>query len=576
MKNFYRGMMAVIAVITFAAQPVFAATTEYTLVIERQPVTIIGKPINKLTLNGSIPGPTLRFSEGDEAIIHVVNKLDEVSSLHWHGLLLADGMDGVPGLGGFHGIPAGETFTYRFTVRQSGTYWYHSHSKGQEQDGLYGAMIITPKFEDPIRAERDYVLVLSDFHETESGRIMANLKMSAEYYQYNRRTVADFLADVRSQGFRFAWDTLSMWGKMRMLPTDLSDVSGYTFLLNGRTPEQNWTGLFNSGERIRLRLINASAMSFYDVRIPSLPMTVVAADGRNVEPLQIDELRIGVAETYDLIVTPEQDLAYTFIAESIDRSGFALGTLAPREGMQGPAPEHRPRALLTMADMGGAHADHNTPQANAEVGGHIQHGINHSTAGHDMSDNSADYETGKPGSGWAKTFAPEGTRTLSYKDLRYLNAQPDTRPPQREIEVRLGGNMERYIWTMNGRKYSDSPDPIRLNYGERVRLRFVNETMMAHPMHLHGMFVQLENGQPAAKLPNKHTVIIAPGDSYSVLLTADEPGEWAFHCHMIFHMMAGMVSEVVVARLDATDIPVPQRPSATGMEPADEGAHHAH
>ncbi|MBP7721930.1 MAG: copper resistance system multicopper oxidase [Alphaproteobacteria bacterium] len=515
--------------------PFQAQAEEYSLTIAREPVNITGNSVKKITVNGTIPGPTLRFQEGEEVTIHVTNKMHEDTSVHWHGLLLPGEMDGVPGFNGFPGIRPGETFAYHFKIRQAGTYWYHAHSMGQEQDGHYGSIVIAPKGKDPVQADRDYVVLLSDFTDEESGSIMANLKMSSDYYQYARRTVGDFFADAKEDGFGKAWKNAKMWGEMRMLPTDLSDVTGYTFLTNGKTPEQNWTGIFKPGERVRLRFINASAMSFYDVRIPGLKMQVVSADGQYVEPVPVDEFRFGVAETYDVIVTPKDDKAYTIAAEPIDRTGFALGTLAPREGMKGDIPEARPRALLTMADMGMAHD---------------MSGMDHSK----MSPEEMEQMMEDMRSGWAKAGTLPGDKALSYADLRYLGIQKDTRQPEREILVRLGGNMERYIWTINGKKYADS-GPINLNYGERVRLKFVNDTMMAHPMHLHGMFVQLDNGQPAEKLPNKHTVIVPPGQSYSVLLTADEAGEWAFHCHLLYHMMAGMMNKVIVAKLDPSAVP---------------------
>ncbi len=542
-----------------------AQAGEYSLTIAREPVNITGNSVKKITVNGTIPGPTLRFQEGEEVTIHVTNKMNEDTSVHWHGLLLPGEMDGVPGFNGFPGIKPGETFTYHFKIRQAGTYWYHAHSMGQEQDGHYGSIVITPKGNDPVQADRDYVVLLSDFTDEESGSIMANLKMSSEYYQYARRTVGDFFIDAKEDGFSKAWKNAKMWGEMRMLPTDLSDVTGYTFLTNGKTPEQNWTGIFKPGERMRLRFINASAMSFYDVRIPGLKMQVVSADGQNVEPVPVDEFRFGVAETYDVIVTPKEDKAYTIAAEPIDRTGFALATLAPREGMRGEIPSPRPRALLTMADMGMDHdmggMDHS--KMNMDMTG--MEGMDHSKMNHDMSqmDHAAmghempskeSMDEISMESGWAKAGTPPGDKALSYADLRYLGIQKDTRQPEREILVRLGGNMERYIWTINGKKYADS-GPINLNYGERVRLKFINDTMMAHPMHLHGMFVQLENGQPAEKLPNKHTVIVPPGQSYSVLLTADEAGEWAFHCHLLYHMMAGMMNKVIVAKLDPSAVP---------------------
>lgn len=545
-------VLTTLLALLFLATQAWAGT--YHLDIAHKEVTVGGHTVQKIAVNDSIPGPTLHFTEGENVTVSVTNHLDETSSIHWHGLLIDAKMDGVPGFNNWPGIPPGETFTYHFKIRQTGTYWYHSHSGGQEQDGVYGALVLEPKGDDPIKADRDYVVVLSDMSPETPQQILGNLKMSSDYYNYSRRTIGDFFDDVKKRGWSGAWDNAKMWGEMRMSPTDLADVSGYTFLVNGKSPEQNWTGLFKPGEKVRLRFINASAMSFYDVRIPGLKMQVVSADGQNVEPVPVDEFRFGVAETYDVIVTPKEDKAYSIVAEPIDRTGFGLATLAPREGMRGPEPHKRPRALLTMSDMG----------MEMDMSGMDHEHMSHEEMQQMMEDMK---------SGWAKAGTSKGDKALSYKDLRYYGTQKDTRAPERTITVHLGGNMERYIWTMNGKKYEDA-GPINLRYGERVRLKFVNDTMMAHPMHLHGMFVQLENGQPAGKLPNKHTVIVPPGESYSVLLTADEPGEWAFHCHLLYHMASGMMRKVVVAKLDAKDMPaMPQSSETMNMEG---GHHHAH
>lgn len=529
---------------------------EYRLDIRQETVNITGKSLERVTVNHQFPAPTLTWVEGEDVVVHVTNHMAEPSSVHWHGILLPGYMDGVKDFNDYPGIAPGETFTYRFTVRQNGTYWYHSHTKGQEQDGLYGALIIKPKGMDPVKADKAYVVMLSDFSEETADDILGNLKKSSDYYNGARRTVGDFFNDVQNKGWKLAWQHARDWGSMRMSPTDLADVSGYTFLVNGKTPQQNWTGVFKPGETVRLHMINASAMSFYDVRIldtekKRLKMTVVQADGRYVEPVPVDEFRFGVAETYDILVTPTEAKAYTIVAEPIDRSGFAIGTLAPHEGMVGIQPEQRPRALLTMADMGMQHdmgdMDH-SKMTKAEM--------------QDMHEQMR--------SGWAKTGAPRGDKLLSYADLRFLDEQQDTREPQREITVTLGGNMERYIWTMNG-KTMEEAEPIALNYGERVKLTFVNESMMAHPMHLHGMFVQLANGQPTEKLPDKTVVTVPPGKSYSVLVTADEPGEWAFHCHLLYHMASGMMNKVVVATLGQPVVPASQL-----VKPAAHGGGHVH
>lgn len=553
-----RAFLALVLALT--ALPALGA--EVRLTVERKDVTVTGRSVSAITFNGQLPGPTLRFREGEDVTIHVTNKLDEDTSVHWHGLLLPGMMDGVPGLNGYPGIKPGETFTYRFKVRQAGTYWYHSHSGAQEQAGMYGALILDPRESEVVKTEREHIIVLSDFSEEDPDEILRNLKNDHSYYNRGRRTIGDFFRDARRNGLGATMRDRLEWGEMRMDPTDMADVSGYTFLVNGQSPTGNWTGLFRAGERVRLRFINASAMSYFDVRIPGLKMIVVQADGQDVEPVPVDEFRIAVAETYDVVVTPREDKAYTIFAEPIDRSGYARATLAPREGMTADVPPMRPRTTLTMADMGmahGGHGGHGAPAEPAQSQGHGGHG-DHEAAppvpaqsqahgGHSDHDAPAAAREGPP-RGWADAATPAGMRALKYSDLRSLTPQKDLREPTQEIVVRLGGSMERYVWTLNGAK-AEHASPIELKYGERVKITFVNETMMAHPMHLHGMFVQLINGQPGERLPNKHIVSVAPGQSYSALLTADEPGEWAFHCHLLYHMAAGMMTKVVVARMSA-------------------------
>jgi len=538
-----------------------AAVKEYDLTIAEQTVNITGKPLKRITVNGKFVAPLLEFEEGDDAVIRVHNKLkNQDSSIHWHGLILPGIMDGVPGFNKFDGIAPNKTYEYKFKVRQNGTYWYHSHSKGQEQDGLYGPLVIYPKNKVPLtageRADRDYVVLLSDFHNSTSGQIMSNLKKEADYYQNRRETVFDVFRQIKRDGLKATWKDRSMWNQMRMLKTDMSDVTNYTFLMNGKTPEQNWTGNFKAGEKVRLRFINASAMSLFDVRIPNLKMTVVSADGQPVKPVPVDEFRIGTAETYDVIVEPKQ-ASYQIEAESIDRSGFSIGTLhdentSPVKNIMMPTP--RPRALLTMEDMGMNH-----DMSSMEGMGHdmsSMKGMGHDMSsmkgmGHDMSSKTM----GSSGSdevvyGWANASTPAGLKALQYSDLQSLTPQKDTRAPEREIEIRLGGNMERYIWTINGKKFNET-EPFKVKYGERIRLKFVNDSMMAHPMHLHGMFMQLENGQDPSNMPNKHTVIVPPGKTVTTLLTADELGEWAIHCHLLYHMSAGMMNKLIVANVDS-------------------------
>ena len=536
-------------------------------------VNLTGKPVKRMTVNGKFIAPLLEFEEGDEAVIHVHNQLkDQDTSLHWHGLLLPGLMDGVPGFNGFQGIHPQGDFTYRFKVRQNGTYWYHAHSKGQEQDGLYGPLVIYPKGKQPVatheKAERDYVVMLSDFHESDSAQIMANLKKSAEYYQNQRETVGDVWKQVKQQGLKATWQDRTMWNQMRMLKTDLSDVTGYTFLVNGQTPEQNWTGAFKTGEKVRLRFINASAMSFFDVRIPDLKMTVLSADGQPVQPVPVDEFRIGAAETYDVIVEPMQE-HYQIQAESIDRAGFAIASLQnemfPKQ-QKLEIPKARPRALLTMDDMGHGQMDtgkmdHGShQQMNMEHHSHDQMQMSASAMSeHSQHQSMASSEKDQPDTvqGWANAATPVGHKALQYADLKSLTPQLDTRAAERELLIRLGGTMERYIWTIDGKKFSDKDfEPLTVRFGERIRLKFVNNSMMAHPMHLHGMFMQLENGQSAQDIPNKHTIIVPPGKTVTAMLTADEVGEWAIHCHLLYHMSAGMMSKLIVANVDDTKTPM--------------------
>ena len=522
------------------ALPAAAAERTYDLTIGEVSVTVDGKTYDKLAINGSIPGPLLSFTEGDEAVIRVTNTLDEPTSLHWHGLKLPGKMDGVTGFNGYPGIGPGETFEYRFPIRQSGTYWYHSHTGLQEQDGIYAPLVIAPKTGETVKAERDYVVMLSDIHPESGERILRNLKVDPGYYNYGKRTLGDFFRDVDRDGLSAALKDRAAWGEMRMDPTDLQDVTGYTYLINGHSAAANQTLKFNPGEKVRLRFINGNAMSFMDVRIPGLKMIVIAADGSPVQPVPVDEFRMGIGETYDVIVIPDGDKAYTIFAEAIDRSGFVRATLSPREGMEAEVPEMHRRALLTMEDMGAAHAGMDHGQ------GHDMAGMDHAAMGHEGHGEAMDPEVAKEAiaRGWASGAPPE-SKVLSYEDLKALVPNADVRPPVREITVTLGGNMERYTWHLNGKPFEDS-DPILLNYGERVRITYVNETMMAHPMHLHGPHVQAENGQPPERLPTKHVVIVPPGRTVSVLLTADEPGDWALHCHLLDHMVSGMMAKVSI------------------------------
>jgi CopA family copper-resistance protein len=628
------------------------------LTVDRVEIDAGGFSKRGVGFNGASPGPVLRFKEGEEVTIRVTNTMDVPTSIHWHGLILPYQMDGVPTIS-YDGIAPGETFTYRFPIQQAGTYWYHSHSGFQEPDGAYGAIVIEPKDGPRHAVDRDYVVQLTDAHPHSGDRVMRNLKMMPDYYNRQQRTLFDFLDDVGTDGLDATLAERGAWGDMRMMPTDIEDVQGYTPLINGRSPENNWTALFEPGERVRMRLINSSAMAYFDVRIPGLKMTVIQADGNDVEPVAVDELRIAVAETYDVIVEPTEARAYTIFAESMGRSTFARGTLAPKAGMTADVPALREPPLLTMADMGMAHGDmgqmdhgdmsgqmlHDTAQAaaarlqahGAKTGkpeehggaapameravmsskGHGTHGGHDGTAGAGqtmagpshgshttsrahggdgmdhgkpavmtetakptnsdaMADGDMDHtrmhQVGMeqpamdhgamdhgvmghaaapadgdpfyaPGSGLTPKAA-NGGRVLSYADLRAARPLYADRPANREIELRLTGNMERYIWSVNGVKYGEA-EPIRLQYGERVRFKFVNETMMTHPMHLHGMWSIVDVG--AGRLnPIKHVVSVAPGTTVYMETEVDAPGAWAFHCHLSYHAAAGMFRKVVV------------------------------
>jgi CopA family copper-resistance protein len=527
--------------------------TEFQLEIGPTPINITGRPRIATAVNGQIPAPILRWREGDTVTLAVTNRLSEPSSIHWHGILVPNPMDGVPGLT-FAGIPPGETFVYRFPVRQSGTYWYHSHSAFQEQTGLYGPIVIDPKGGYAQPFDRDYIVMLSDWTNENPETIISNLKFQSDYYNYDQRTLGTFLADAQRTGLAATVADRFEWGKMRMSPTDILDVSGatYTYLLNGQPPGANWTALFRPGERVRLRFINGSTMSIFDVRIDGLPMTVVQADGNDVVPVTVDEFRISVAETYDAIVQPTADRAYTIFVQSEDRTGYARGTLAPRGGMVAAIPPMDPRPLRTMTDMGmGGMQQGSMPGMNHGAMPGMDHG---SMSGMGLSpeakklegsvevDNVAEMPTerlNRAGEGF-----PPGRRVLAYTDLRATRPGSDPRPPSRDITLHLTGNMERFMWGFDGRKFSEA-EPIVLGRGERVRFVLINDSMMEHPIHLHGLWSELENGHGAYR-PYKHTINVKPGERLSYLVTADVPGRWAYHCHLLYHMELGMFREVRV------------------------------
>ena len=526
------------------------------LAVGQGAIEVAGRSGHAFAVNGSVPGPLVRLKEGEAVTLRVANHLAQDTSIHWHGLLLPFQFDGVPGVS-FPGIKPGETFVYELpALRQSGTYWWHSHSNLQEQAGHYGPIIIDPAGPDPVQADRDYVLLLSEFSPLHPHTIMAKLKKGEEYFNRQKTSWTD--------DYRLSGSDRRMWAGMRMMPTDIADVTGstYTYLINGHAPEDSLEYLFSPGERVRLRIINGSAMSFFNIRIPGVRMSVVQADGKNVRPIEVDEFQIGTAETYDIVVDPTAE-AHTIVAEAMDRSGMAVATLASRAGARAPVPSLRDPVLLTMTDMGHGGMDHSggdhLNMGHALSTGRMDHGsmkMRDTSSlppdvavgpGVDMvSANPAD-RMGDPGLGLDNV----GHKVLTYRDLTALEPNDDPRKPSRHMQIHLSGNMERYMWSFDGRKFNAVADqPIRFAYNERVRVKLVNDTMMAHPIHLHGHFFELVNGADRMHQPQKHTVIVQPGGSATFDLTADEPGDWAFHCHLLYHMHAGMFQVVTVASPD--------------------------
>ncbi|MFV2924387.1 copper resistance system multicopper oxidase [Pseudomonas alloputida] len=571
--------------LTSPGQPNVLTGTDFDLYIGELPVNITGAKRTAMAINGSVPGPTLRWREGDIVTLRVRNRLKQDTSIHWHGIILPANMDGVPGLS-FHGIAPDGMYEYKFKLHQNGTYWYHSHSGFQEQVGVYGALVIDAKEPEPFAYDRDYVVMLSDWTDEDPAHVLSKLKKQSDYYNFHKRTVGDFVNDVSEMGWSAAMADRKMWAEMKMSPTDLADVSGYTYtyLMNGQAPDGNWTGVFKPGEKIRLRFINGSAMTYFDVRIPGLKMTVVAADGQYVHPVSVDEFRVAVAETYDVIVEPEDEQAYTIFAQSMDRTGFSRGTLAIREGLQAAVPTVDPRPLISMNDMGMDHSsmagmDHSkmagtdhgsmagmdhSKMAGTDHGSMA--GMDHSKmAGTDhgsmagmskemqshpdseLNNPLVDMQTMTP---TAKLDDPgiglrnNGRRVLTYADLRSTFIDPDGREPSRNIELHLTGHMEKFAWSFDGIKFSDAA-PLRLKYGERLRITLINDTMMTHPIHLHGMWSDLED-ENGNFMVRKHTIDMPPGSKRSYRVTADALGRWAYHCHLMFHMETGMFREVRV------------------------------
>lgn len=553
--------------ISSPGQPQVAAGTDFELSIAQMPVNFSGHPRQAMTVNGSLPGPLLRWREGDRVTLRVRNRLDQPTSIHWHGIILPANMDGVPGLS-FDGIEPGGLYRYSFPVRQHGTYWYHSHSGLQEQLGVYGALVIDAREPEPFSYDRDYVVLLSDWSDEAPGQILRTLKKQSDYYNRHKRTLGDFIEDVSRDGWAATLAERKMWAQMNMTPTDLADVSGatYTYLLNGQAPDAHWSGLFRPGERLRLRLINASAMTYFDLRIPGLQMTVVAADGQHVEPVLVDELRIAVAETFDVLVEPGAG-AHSLFAQAMDRSGYALGTLTSQAGLKAPVPALDPRPLLTMDDMGMSAMPGSPPGAmdhsampGMDSAAMAMPGMDHSAMSSqvphpasetanplvDMQAMTPQPRLDDPGIG----LRDNGRRVLTYADLKSTFVDPDGREPSRTLRLHLTGHMEKFAWSFDGIAFADA-EPLRLKYGERVRVELVNDSMMTHPIHLHGMWSDLEDEHGRFQV-RKHTIDMPPGTRRSYRVTADALGRWAYHCHLLYHMETGMFREV---RVEEQEVP---------------------
>lgn len=543
----------------------------YNLNMDYAPYKVHGKLGRATAIDGTVPGPLIKFKEGERVKLNVTNSMMDTknSSIHWHGIILPFPMDGVPGVN-FAGIKPGETFEYEYDVMQAGTYWYHSHSAFQEQTGAYGPLIIEPKTSEPFSYDRDYVIVLSDWSFTNPETIFRNITLQDGYYNNQKRTVGDLFADISEKGLSKTVNERLMWNKMRMSPVDLADVTGstYTYLMNGYGPMDNWTGIFNPGETIRLRVINAAAMTTFDVRVPGLDMNVVMVDGKKVKPVPIHEFRIGVAETYDVLVTPRQDKPFTIFAESLDRSGYARGTLSPEAGLSAAIPPRRERPVRKMEDIGMmAGMDmksgkmtmmdgSNMPMSGMQMDKNMMHDPNvagpngpepfkpdRKSASTVMVITDPKDRLDEPGIG----LGSDGWKVLTLKDLVSNEPQPFTSKVDREMTINITANMERYMFSFDGKKFTEHPGPYLFNHNERLRLYLVNHTMMEHPIHLHGMWMQLENGQSHEKIPYKHTLLVKPGEKLSALVTPVEKGDWAFHCHLIYHMEAGMFQVVRVA-----------------------------
>lgn len=491
MKTFLIATATAIASVLLSLPTAHAKEVEYDLTIAKQRQAPAGKVVSVLTINGGIPGPTLRFREGDTAVLRVHNHLKkEETSIHWHGLLVPNSEDGVPYLT-TPPIKPGTSRTFRFPLRHSGTYWYHSHTGLQEQRGVYGSIVVTPRGGEKVKSDQDHVLVLSDWTNENPKEVMRTLMRGSEWYAVRKGNAQSILGAAKAGGLKDYFDR----EKVRMPPMDVSDVAYDAFLINGKSQSSIKS---RPGDRVRLRLINAGASSYFYAHSATGPLTIVAADGMDVVPIKVNRLLIGMAETYDVIVTIPRAGSFEFRTTAQDNSGHASVFLGSGEkvmvdGFSSPN-------LYSMDEMlAGALQDADAPLDGLRM-------------------------------------APRPTAPYAFlKSTKPTDFKGKT---TRKIELRLTGDMTRYLWSFNGKTLGEE-STIPVNKGEVLEIELINDTMMHHPLHLHGHFFRMLN-RYGANSPLKHTVDVPPMGRRIIQFLANEEGDWFFHCHLLYHMDAGM------------------------------------
>ncbi len=522
------------------AQPAFAKTVVYEFDIEKQMLNKTGTPTMGMTVGGGTPGPVIVATEGDLLRVTFHNTMDVQTSIHWHGILLPNEQDGVPILT-TSPIAAGASHTFEYPIIQSGTYWYHSHTGLQEQRGVYGAMVLHPK---PAMAKHEtekpdeHVVVFSDWSDEDPKHILANLKKDGDYYALKKGSVQSW-AGVLANGRAAIKNRLEgAWS--RMGPMDISDIGYDAFLANGKSSVD--LGVAEGGQTVKLRMVNAAASSYFNIEFSGGPMTIIATDGVDIVPIKVKRLRLAVAETYDVLVTLPMDMAYELRATSEDGTGFASAWLG--EGHKMPAPDiPRPNLYLSghdMMDMANMNndMDHDMDSMDMDEPEMDHTEMDHEEMGHDMSSMNM-----------TKASADVIAHMTDYKAVR---SPVDTSLPQtnlRTVNLSLTGNMERYVWSFNNNILSKA-DSIKIKKGETVRFVLKNETMMHHPLHLHGHFFRVLNGQGKFS-PLKHTVNVPPMETVTIEFAANEEKDWFFHCHNLYHMMGGMAR--VVSYVNSTN-----------------------